>query len=79
MKSETAINWPIAICLIILIGFVTAMNYGLNSFFGSFGFWPGMALCVGGFLLTCLAAYAYDRRVARSQERPPQGPSRHQP
>jgi 4-amino-4-deoxy-L-arabinose transferase-like glycosyltransferase len=74
MKNPPAINWPIAIALLLMIGFVALMQYGLGQVFATWGFWTYIAVCVGGFAIIVVAAFGYDFLEARSRRPPPPGP-----
>lgn len=68
---EPAINWPIAICLALLIAFGAGMSWALHSLRDAIGFWPFMAF--GAVLIPLMIAggFIYDRvesRRNRSQQ-----------
>lgn len=77
MSSTSPINWPIAIALLLLIGFVAAMRFGLDQVFQAWGFWTYIAVCLTGGCLFIAAAFAYDARASRSRRSPPPGRNDH--
>jgi hypothetical protein len=55
----------IIVCTGILIGFLALVRTGLYAAFDAYGFWPYMAICVGGTALVVCAAFGWDYCEAR--------------
>lgn len=57
----------ILIAVALLLAFVAGLRLALLSAFNTFGFWPGMILClvIGGGAIA--GSFAYDRATSRSQ------------
>jgi hypothetical protein len=73
MSKEPIFNWPIAIALLLLIGFIALMKFGLYQALAAWGFGPFAILCSSIIVFAIAAAFAYDRWSARSRELPPPG------
>jgi hypothetical protein len=55
------------VCTVILIGFLALVRSGLNAALDAYGFWPDMAICIGGTALMVCAAFAWDWHEARQR------------
>ena len=75
MGKEPIFNWPIATALLLLVGFIAVMKFGLYHALAAWGFGPFAVLCSVIMSSTIAAAFAYDRWSARSQVLPPPGRS----
>jgi hypothetical protein len=65
--SRGALAMRIIVCTGILIDFLALVRSGLNAAFDAYGFWPYMAICVGGTALMVCAAFAWDWHEARQR------------
>jgi hypothetical protein len=54
----------IIVCSLILAAFIWLVRAGLYAALDAYGFWPYMAICVGGTALTIAAAFGWDHYEA---------------
>jgi hypothetical protein len=64
----------IVVCSATLLAFITALRWGLNGVFESWGFGWGATVCVALMLVLLLNAYLVDRADTRSREAQPPRP-----
>jgi hypothetical protein len=57
----------ILVAVLLLLAFVVGMKFALQYAFAEFGFWSGLAICVGIGCAAIAGSFAYDRVTSRSR------------